>query len=96
MPSVVQSVQLASLRHAPQRLDTAVHRHLRALPMLIHELYVLLTALCDLLVPPFERVCHIVVALSQARAVGDCVRDERAAGLPKIHLHDPKSVITQL
>lgn len=84
--STVRSIQLAGLRHASKRLNTAMHRHLRTLAMLIHELLVLLAPFSNLLIPPLKRISHIVVAFGQARTIGNGIGDECAVGLPEIDL----------
>jgi hypothetical protein len=70
------SVQLSSGSHPSQRLDTLMHRHLSATPMLRLQLLVLVAARDNIIVGPVESVRHVVIALGHSWTVAHSIRDD--------------------
>lgn len=88
----LSSVQLASCAHPAKRLNTLVHRHLRAVPVLKLQLLVFLTTFSHIIVNPVECISHVVVVLSHARSIADCVGDDSAVRLDEVDLSKEQSI----
>jgi len=63
-----------------------MHRHLSTVPMLHHQLLVLVATCGDTIVGPVEGIRHVVVAFSHAWTVADGIRDDGTVWLEEIDL----------